>query len=148
MLDGMSYMLSLCCTSHCYDHVAYYIILGLARTFCDGRRMKDKDYIGMTRALGSRCMDDGVSDHCCIALSSFLASSPLREVSSRRVVKATLTHLNCLLKSSSISSSSQLSSQSLSPPDFAAPGAAPFRCARSVCESSQSAAVEREHTHT
>ena len=47
-------------------------------------------------------------------------------------------YLNCTLNSSSMSSSSQLSSHNLLPPDFAAPGGAPPRCARSVCESSQS----------
>lgn len=50
-------------------------------------------------------------------------------------------HLNCTLNSSSMSSSSQLSSHSLSPSDFAAPGATPPRCARSVWESSQSKLV-------
>lgn len=53
-------------------------------------------------------------------------------------------HLSCMLKSSSMSSSSQLSSHNLSPPDFAAPGAVPARCARSVLESSQS---DRIHYH-
>ena len=42
-----------------------------------------------------------------------------------------------------MSSSSQLSSHSLSPLELAAPGAAPFKCARSVCESSQSDPIVR-----
>lgn len=42
-----------------------------------------------------------------------------------------------------MSSSSQLSSQSLSPLELATPGAAPFKCARSVWESSQSDPIAR-----
>jgi len=68
------------------------------------------------------------------------SSSPLRKetICNKKLVKCRLVHIererersdvyrNWTLKSSSISSSSQLSSHNLSPADFAAPGATPPR---------------------
>ena len=73
-----------------------------------------------------------------VLLCELVSESEVRLDSCAEVWCVDETHLSWTLKSSSTSSSSQLSSHSLSPPDFAAPGAAPLRCARSVCESSQS----------
>ena len=85
---------------------------------------------------------------CCIGtapfpdFSSSLLDEKERSITVNTRVGAISTgyyaHLSCTLNSSSMSSSSQLSSHSLSPSDFAAPGATPPRCARSVWESSQS----------
>src|SRR5438477_4369068 len=76
----------------------------------------------------------------CDYLSRFRKFIPIKKktMSQKKKRERDFIYLSCTLNSSSMSSSSQLSSQSLFPPDFAAPGGAPPRCARSVCESSQS----------
>src|SRR6266849_5825345 len=82
---------------------------------------------------------------CCIGTapfpdlsSSFLESEERKAHFNTKKGGRPASMLSCTLNSSSISSSSQLSFHSLSPSDFAAPGATPPRCARSVWESSQS----------
>ena len=59
-----------------------------------------------------------------------------------------MTSLSWVLNSSSMSSSSQLSSHNLSPPAADPAGPAPAKLARSVCESSQSRAFERNDEQT